>query len=217
MISIPRGWTASHPEAVSNPWRWFRKRHPSLARLLRERAGSGAGPGRDGNLWWESSCEDEAVQEKTPRVLFREWFDAPVFAYDNGRAVAGRYAVAIPASGPYLAGVLNSRLIAFIFAKTADVSGIQRTGHSWNDLRDLPVYTPDFDNPVDAGRHDRVVSLVTRLLDLRKQLPREGTGRERESLQKKIDATDRKIDCMVYELYGLKSEEIVLIEETVER
>jgi hypothetical protein len=33
--------------------------------------------------------------------------------------------------------------------------------------------------------------------------------------QKAINATDRKIDALVYELYGLKDEEIEILEESL--
>jgi hypothetical protein len=212
IVFIPRGWTMSHPAAAANPWRWFRSRHPALARLLREHAGSGAGQGSEGVLWWETPAGDETFRERTPRIIFRERFETPAFVYDDGRAIPGPGTMAIPTSGPYLAGLLNSRLIAFVFAKTPGMSGCSPAGYSWDDLRVLPVYTPDFDDPADASRHNRIVSLVTRLLDLKKHLSGAGSDQERRSLQEKIKATDRKIDRVVYELYGLNPEEIAVVE-----
>jgi hypothetical protein len=35
---------------------------------------------------------------------------------------------------------------------------------------------------------------------------------EKTALQRQIDATDRQIDQLVYELYGLRSEEIRIVE-----
>jgi len=39
------------------------------------------------------------------------------------------------------------------------------------------------------------------------------SARDKESLQRQIDATDRQIDRLVYELYGLTDEEIRIVEE----
>ena len=36
---------------------------------------------------------------------------------------------------------------------------------------------------------------------------------DRERLRRQIEATDREIDALVYELYGLTGEEIRLVEE----
>jgi adenine-specific DNA-methyltransferase len=217
VASIPQGWSMSHPLAGANPWRWFKRRHPALAQVLKEQSGrAGSEPGKAQvdtlQCWWETAFEDDIFREKTPRIFFRDRFTVPAFYYDDGRAIPGRGAIALPASGPYLAGLLNSRLIAFVFAKTAGTYGRERMEYSWDDLRNLPVYTPDFDDPADAARHDRIVSLVTRLGDLRKHLAQAKTPDECRSLQEKTEATDRKIDRIVYELFGLTQEEISLVE-----
>ena len=38
---------------------------------------------------------------------------------------------------------------------------------------------------------------------------------EQTALQRQIDATDKQIDGLVYELYGLKDEEMQIVEERV--
>ena len=43
------------------------------------------------------------------------------------------------------------------------------------------------------------------------------TGHEKEALQRQIDATDRQIDRLVYDLYGLSEEEVQIVEEATER
>jgi hypothetical protein len=43
-------------------------------------------------------------------------------------------------------------------------------------------------------------------------LPKAKTPHERESLQRQIAATDKAIDALVYELYGLTEEEIRIVE-----
>ena len=44
------------------------------------------------------------------------------------------------------------------------------------------------------------------------QLPAAGSEREKTLLQKQIEATDRAIDRLVYDLYGLTEEEIRIVE-----
>jgi hypothetical protein len=39
-----------------------------------------------------------------------------------------------------------------------------------------------------------------------------GLDRDRQVLQRQIDATDREIDALVVELYGLTEEEIAIVE-----
>ncbi len=58
-----------------------------------------------------------------------------------------------------------------------------------------------------------MVSLVDRMLDLHKQLAAARGEHERTMLQRQIEATNRQIDSLVYELYGLTEEEIRIVEE----
>jgi hypothetical protein len=61
-------------------------------------------------------------------------------------------------------------------------------------------------------RHDRIAELVDRMLDLHKQLPKAKTPHEQESLKRTIAATDKQIDALVYELYGLTERESRIVE-----
>ena len=76
----------------------------------------------------------------------------------------------------------------------------------------LPIRTIDFADPADVARHDRMVALVTQMLDLHARLAAEGVPHEKAALQRRIEMTDRQIDALVYELYGLSDEEIGIVE-----
>ena len=51
--------------------------------------------------------------------------------------------------------------------------------------------------------HDRMADLVERMLGLHKQLAAAKTAQDETMIQRQIDATDRQIDRVVYELYDL--------------
>jgi len=74
------------------------------------------------------------------------------------------------------------------------------------------VPTIDFSDPADAARHDQMVTLVQRMLDLHKELAAERNPQVKTVLQRQIEATDAQIDRLVYELYGLSEEEIAIVE-----
>ena len=60
-----------------------------------------------------------------------------------------------------------------------------------------------------------MVALVERTaagVDLHKKLAPEGAPHVVTVLQRQIEATDREIDRLVYELYGLTTEEISVVE-----
>lgn len=62
------------------------------------------------------------------------------------------------------------------------------------------------------ARHDRMVALVTRMLDLHKKKAAAKRDGERRSWKRLTEATDKEIDALVYELYGLTEEEIEIVE-----
>ena len=69
-------------------------------------------------------------------------------------------------------------------------------------------------NPVDIARHDKMVTIVERMLDLNKRLPEARTDQEQTLIQRQIAATDKEIDELVYDLYGLTEEERKIVEHS---
>ena len=65
-------------------------------------------------------------------------------------------------------------------------------------------------NLADTARHEKMVSLVGRMLELHKRSPK--TPQEQEMVKREIESTDRGIDRLVYELYGLTEEEVKVVE-----
>jgi len=112
----------------------------------------------------------------------------------------------------YLLGLLNSNLLTFYYRQNAALirGGYLRFFHQ--DLAKLPIYTPDIDKTTDKARHDKVVALVTQMLSLHEYLQKAKTDQEKRLVQQEIEATDVKIDALVYDLYGLTEEEIAVVE-----
>ena len=78
-------------------------------------------------------------------------------------------------------------------------------------LNPFPIRPINFSDPADKARHDKMVTLVEQMLDLhRRKAAADAAAQER--LQRLIDAADRQIDALVYELYGLTPEEIAVVE-----
>lgn len=113
----------------------------------------------------------------------------------------------------YVLGLLNSRLMA-VFANFMITAGAHLTIRFSNEtMRSLPIRTIDFDDSSDKARHDQMVTLVQRMLDLHQRLQAAKSAHDRTALQRQIDATDAEIDRLVYELYGLTDDEIRIVEE----
>ena len=110
----------------------------------------------------------------------------------------------------YVLGLLNSKLL---FWRLRSISNIFRGG--WitctkQYVETLPIRTINFSDPAEKATHDKLVSLVERMLALHRRFAR--TPQEKEMIQREIESTDGQIDRLVYELYGLTEEEIKIVE-----
>jgi len=115
-------------------------------------------------------------------------------------------------SPKYFLGLLNSRVLDF-FLK--NVSTTMRGGffrYFTQFIARLPIRRIDFSDSFDKARYDRMVQLVDSMLALNKQLDEAKSASQKEVIQRQIDATDKEIDRLVYELYGLTEEEIKIVE-----
>jgi hypothetical protein len=84
-------------------------------------------------------------------------------------------------------------------------------------LSQLPIRTIDFADPADRERHDRMVALVEEMLALHRRLAVARTDHEQTNLQRQIDAADRRINRLVYDLYSLTDDEIRIVEKDGEK
>jgi hypothetical protein len=114
----------------------------------------------------------------------------------------------------YLLGLLNAKLIRwyFPFVSAPFRGGWMSANRQF--LSQLPICAINFSDPTDKSRHDKMVSLVEQMLSLNKQSASAKTAHDKTILQRQIDATDKQIDNLVYELYGLTEEEIKIVESS---
>ncbi len=79
-------------------------------------------------------------------------------------------------------------------------------------IEQLPIRRIDFADAPDKARHDQLVALVRQMVALHSQLAASKTAPDRIALQRQIDATEKQIDRLVYDLYGLTEEEVRIVE-----
>ncbi len=146
------------------------------------------------------------------KIIFSPFGHSPAFCYDY----RGAYALpdtlsAILKNDPYLVAILNSTLGRFVITHICPYS--DRGYHaSPAAIGKFPVVVPDFEKFSDKKLHERIVALVVQMISLQEYLPQAKTDQERRLVQQEIDATDVRIDALVYELYGLTPEEIAVAE-----
>ena len=153
-------------------------------------------------------------EEGIPKIIFSLYQHSPAFCFDpTGTYAIANTLLAIPRNDPFLAGILNSSLGRFVITRTCSLT--DRGYHiSPAAVGKIPIYVSDFEKLADKTRHDKMVSLVSNILELNRYLPQTKTDQERRLVQQDIDATDVRIDALVYELYGLTPEEIEVVESS---
>ena len=128
--------------------------------------------------------------------------------------VAGGYGILVSQeySREYILGLLNSKLLEWFIRQSATQMRGGYFSYESRFIRNLPICIINISGPIDKARHDRMVKLVEQMLSLHKQLAAAKTPDEKTRIQRQIDATDRQIDHLVYELYSLTEKEIQIIE-----
>jgi hypothetical protein len=113
----------------------------------------------------------------------------------------------------FLLGILNSRLISYLYINTSSIAtkdDFRQT--TLAELRSLPIPKQRQGENIS----NQLIELVKEMLLLPPKLAQVKTAPEKESLQRQIDAVDKQIDQLVYQLYGLTAEEIKTVEEAHE-
>jgi SAM-dependent methyltransferase len=216
IIFIPKGWTVAHAGDQAG-WRWFRKKFPAIARHLKPYEERAKVRKHKGDFWWECAVEQGAFDQTRSRIIFASSGNFPAFIFDAGASIPDCQTQFINSSSFFLLALLNSRLVRFVFRVTAQENSEKNQIPVWERIATIPVYTPDLDDPLDAGRHDRLVTLVTGMLELQKHLSQTTSEREKRLITQEIESTDRQIDSLVYGLYGLTADEIAVVEEPILR
>ena len=107
----------------------------------------------------------------------------------------------------YLLGVLNSKIINWIFLKkflNKDIYAYQ--------LQQIPIKTINFSNDLEKKSHDQIINHVEQLLQLNKNIQTATLESQKQQIKSKITYNEDKINALVYQLYDLTAEEIKLIE-----
>jgi hypothetical protein len=111
-----------------------------------------------------------------------------------------------------LLGILNSRLISYLYLNQVS----QATKDDFPQVTIKDILGLPF--PLgDKARRNKLEKLVKAMLELNQKLHSARIPVEKTMLQRQIEATDKQIDVLVYELYGLTDEEITIVEKATKK
>lgn len=151
-----------------------------------------------------------------PKILMRQTSDTLRACYDENGFYCQNSVFIVHSSAinlKFLLGVFNSRLLGFVYRLGNPQAGKVFAEIKPSVIKQLPICKVDLTDTRDKIKHDKLLSLVERMLDLHKRLAAAKIPDDKIRFQRQIDATDDEIDRLVYDLYGLSEEEIKIVEE----
>jgi len=230
LILIPKGWTREqirHSREGGNPgttrfqvkpgmtetgaWQWVRESYPAIASHLEPFTEKAKKRYDKGEYWWElRTCEYYAKFED-PKIIVPAIIQKASYAYDTDGFYSNDKTTIIATDDLYLLGILNSKISDFVMHSISSTKQGGYFEYKPMYLQQLPIRTIDFNNPSEKAIHDKLVSLVDRILELHKKKSSIPPSAERDKIEREIAITDEKIDEIVYVLYGITDEEIAIV------
>ena len=152
---------------------------------------------KEGNYkWYEIQDASDYYEEfDKAKIIYPNICKQPEFVFDKSGVYTNQKCFIIISSDLYLMGLLNSRLIFFLFKMILPKLRGDFYEPSYIYLKDFPI--------IDAGINEKssISSLVRQILTIKNQNGNTNTT-----------SLESEIDRIVYELYGLTDEEIRIVE-----
>ena len=176
----------------------------------------GKWPGRKpGKYAWYEIQDTVAYFAKfeDAKIISPAIIQKPSFLLDSEGYYSNDKTSIIMSSDPYVLGILNSSLVDFFMRHIASTKQGGYYEYKPMYLNQVVIHPI---SPTDAEQHDfrdRIATLAETLLGLNRELASTGLPHLRQMLNRRIEAADRQLDALVYQLYGLDDEEIRLVEQ----
>jgi type I restriction-modification system DNA methylase subunit len=116
------------------------------------------------------------------------------------------YPISVEYDLRYVLGIMNSKLINYLFLKKhVDIT------IKGQYLSEIPIKVINRNFPVEFELYERIISIAEELLSLNQEII--GKSKDgKDALQKVANDQDKLLDAAVYKIYGLSEEEIVTVE-----
>ncbi|MDP3034029.1 MAG: Eco57I restriction-modification methylase domain-containing protein [Methanobacteriaceae archaeon] len=154
----------------------------------------------------------------TPSIASKSSFtldtEGNIYFVGSGGGGGGGYGITLKNNSLedyyYILGLLNSKLLDYYLKQ---ISSTFRGGYyAYNKqyIEKLPIVAM---KNIENEKHN-ISYLAGKMLQLNKDLQTAKTPNSKQNIQRQIEATDKQIDKLVYELYGLTEEEIKSVKES---
>ncbi len=115
----------------------------------------------------------------------------------------------------FILGLINSKLINWFYKLSFTNESNLTVNLSKAYLSQIPIKIISDKLPDLSVLHSSITDFSKRMMELNIKFHKAKTPQEKTALERQIEATDKQIDQLVYQLYGLTEEEIKIVEGSV--
>jgi adenine-specific DNA-methyltransferase len=173
---------------------------------------------RQTSPWWNYTFPMHKEYYHLPKLYCSRRSFRNTFCYDEGFSCLGFSNMTVvfgtneKLSLKYIMALLNSKLLTYRYRSIGKQTGGGSFEYFPNGVGKLPIPILDLSVNTDKNKHDALVSLVDKMLDLKKKEAAEPNQQLKTMISRQIDSVDKEIDTAVYQLYNLTDDEIKVVE-----
>ena len=166
--------------------------------------------------WYEIQDAVDYFEEfEKPKIIFPNILKQPEFTFDETGWYTNQKCFIISMPDKYLLGILNSKLIHYLFEQILPKLRGGFYEPSYVFFKDFPIKKADLKNKEEKTLHDELIKLTDTIISLHKERLNIKVPGLIEQINNKIEITDQRINETVYKLYKLSETEIEVIEKTI--
>ncbi len=207
LVLIPKGFTNKNSNNSKNPWKWFSENYPAIANYLSQFEDEAKKRYDKGDYWWELRACDYYEEFEKPKIIYPNICKQNEFTFDTDNFYTNQKCFIISVDDKYLLGLLNSSLFFFLFRSILPKLRGGFYEPSYVFLKDFPIVEAD-----NIEMKKTIAKKAEEMLRMNKEKLKGKTSQEKTALQRQIEATDKQIDQLVYNLYELTEAEIRIVE-----
>ena len=174
-------------------------------------------------LWYELWCERKPSSFTKTKIITPEISKNNSFSLEtegfffNTKVYGIIKRTDIDEDNKYILALLNSGLLQYYYQSNAPPKAGGFYAYKTMFLRNLPIHRINFENQSEKTKHNSLVALANKMLDLNFKLHAvtEYEIEKKHELEKEAKTTGGIIDNLVYELYGLTEEEKMIVESSI--
>ena len=169
----------------------------------------------EGRAWWKYSRPMHKEYYHLPKLFCSRRNSINEFSYDDEFKYLSfsNMTVIFDTNDEYdlkyILTLLNSKLLSFRYRSIGKQTGNGIYEYFPNGVSKLPI------PKISLDEQKPFVELADKILELFEQQESVNTPQEEKIIKMQIDNTDKQIDKLVYQLYGLTKDEIKIVEDSI--